>query len=58
MNTTRRHFISTALSSGAVAAALPAAAGAQFLNAPRHGLPGEFERTLCQARCHLEGACL
>ena len=43
MNTTRRHFISTALSSGAVAAALPAAAGAQFLNAPRHGLPGTLK---------------
>jgi hypothetical protein len=36
MNTTRRHFITTALSSGAVAAALPSAAGAQFLNA--HGM--------------------
>ncbi|HSY70373.1 MAG TPA: hypothetical protein VK813_17115, partial [Edaphobacter sp.] len=43
MNTTRRHFISNALSSGAVAAALPAAAGAQFLNAPRHGLPGTLK---------------
>ena len=43
MNTTRRHFITTALSSGAVAAALPSAAGAQFLNAPRHGLPGTLK---------------
>src|SRR5580700_8160397 len=43
MNTTRRNFITTALSSGAVAAALPAAAGAQFLNAPRHGLPGTLK---------------
>src|SRR5580658_7466096 len=43
MNTTRRHFITTALSSGAAAAAFPAAAGAQFLNAPRHGLPGTLK---------------
>ena len=43
MNTTRRHFITTALSSGTVAAAFPAAAGAQFLNAPRHGLPGTLK---------------
>ena len=43
MNTTRRHFITTALSSGAVAAALHSAAGAQFLNAPRHGLPGTLK---------------
>src|ERR1700723_4086780 len=43
MNTTRRNFITTALSSGAVVAALPTAAGAQFLNAPRHGLPGTLK---------------
>src|ERR1700759_4933518 len=43
MNTTRRHFISAALSSGVAAAALPATAGAQFLSAPRHGLPGTLK---------------
>src|ERR1700733_10818708 len=43
MNTTRRRFLKSALSSGAVAAALPSAAGAQFLNAPRHGLPGTLK---------------
>src|ERR1700733_8981551 len=43
MNMTRRHFIATTLSSGAVAAALPSAAGAQFLNTPRHGLPGTLK---------------
>src|ERR1700722_6902791 len=43
MNTTRRRFLTTELSSGAVAAALPSAAGAQFLNAPRHGLPGTLK---------------
>src|ERR1700679_102917 len=43
MNTTRRNFITSALSSGAVAAALSSAARAQFLNAPRHGLPGTLK---------------
>src|SRR6202041_2422182 len=43
MNTTRRRFLTSALSSGAVAAGLPSAAGAQFLNAPRHGLPGTLK---------------
>ena len=43
MNTSRRRFLSTALSSGAMAAALPVAAGAQFLNGPRHGLPGTLK---------------
>ena len=43
MNTTRRRFLKTALSSGAVAAALPSAVGAQFLNSPRHGLPGTLK---------------
>src|ERR1035441_5708974 len=43
MKASRREFISSVLSSGAVAAAMPAAAGAQFLNAPRHGLPGTLK---------------
>ena len=43
MTTTRRDFIASALSGGAVAAAFPSAAGAQFLNAPRHGLPGTLK---------------
>jgi hypothetical protein len=41
--TSRRSFIANVLSSGAVAAALPAAAGGQFLNAPRHGLAGTLK---------------
>src|ERR1700678_3942758 len=43
MIASRRQFITSALASGAAAAALPAAAGAQFLNAPRHGLPGTLK---------------
>ena len=43
MTTTRRDFIASALSGGAVAAAFPCAAGAQFLSAPRHGLPGTLQ---------------
>ena len=43
MKASRREFIASVLSSGAVAAAMPAAAGAQFLNAPRHGLPGTLK---------------
>jgi L-alanine-DL-glutamate epimerase-like enolase superfamily enzyme len=38
MSTTRRNFLASALAGGA--AALPTLAGGQFLNAPRHGLPG------------------
>src|SRR5271168_3979402 len=43
MKTSRREFVASALTGGAVAAALPTAAGAQFLNAPRHGLPGTLK---------------
>jgi L-alanine-DL-glutamate epimerase-like enolase superfamily enzyme len=43
MSASRRQFITNVLSSGAVAAAMPAAAGAQFLNAPRHGLAGTLK---------------
>ena len=43
MKTSRREFVASAFAGGAVAAALPAAAGAQFLNAPRHGLPGTLK---------------
>src|SRR5271154_7471739 len=43
MSTSRRQFIANVLSSGAVAAALPSAASGQFLNAPRHGLPGTLK---------------
>ncbi|GGA67873.1 mandelate racemase [Edaphobacter acidisoli] len=43
MKTSRRKFLATALSGGAAIAALPHAAHAQFLNAPRHGLPGTLE---------------
>ncbi len=43
MKASRRDFITNVLSSGAIAAAMPAVAGAQFLNAPRHGLPGTLK---------------
>ena len=43
MKTSRREFVASALAGGAVAAAMPAAASAQFLNAPRHGLPGTLK---------------
>jgi hypothetical protein len=43
MQTNRRNFIATALAGGAAAAALPFQARAQFLNAPRHGLPGTLQ---------------
>lgn len=43
MKTSRRKFLAVALSGGAATAALPRAAYAQFLNAPRHGLPGTLE---------------
>lgn len=41
-NFTRRQFMATAVS-GAAIAALPSAAHGQFLNAPRHGLPGTLQ---------------
>src|ERR1700679_1684245 len=40
MQTNRRRFIAAALAGGTAAAVLPNPARAQFLNAPRHGLPG------------------
>lgn len=40
MKTNRRHFLATAAAS---AAALPSQVAGQFLNAPRHGLPGTLE---------------
>jgi L-alanine-DL-glutamate epimerase-like enolase superfamily enzyme len=43
MSLTRRSLIQNALSTVAVAAALPHAGEAQFLNAPRHGLPGTLQ---------------
>src|ERR1700733_10949747 len=43
MHTDRRSFMTTALAGGVAAAALPFGAKAQFLNAPRHGLPGKLE---------------
>jgi L-alanine-DL-glutamate epimerase-like enolase superfamily enzyme len=42
MEINRRQLIAGALASGA-AAAIPKAASAQFLSAPRHGLPGTLE---------------
>lgn len=42
MGIDRRHFITAALA-GTAAATLPLKAQAQFLNAPRHGLPGTLE---------------
>ncbi len=43
MNATRRNFLTSALAGSAAAAALPHAALAQFLSAPRHGLPGTLQ---------------
>ncbi len=43
MHTDRRRFMTTALAGGVAAAALPFGARAQFLNAPRHGLPGTLQ---------------
>ena len=43
MKSSRRKFLTTALSGGAAGAVLPHSAYAQFLNAPRHGLPGTLE---------------
>lgn len=42
MKTNRRNFLAAALS-GSAAAAFPFASSGQFLNAPRHGLPGTLE---------------
>lgn len=42
MSFTRRRFMTSALTGGAIAAALPTSAFGQFLNAPRHGLPGSL----------------
>jgi L-alanine-DL-glutamate epimerase-like enolase superfamily enzyme len=43
MQSNRRSFITAALAGSTVAAALPFQARAQFLNAPRHGLPGTLQ---------------
>ena len=43
MHTDRRGFLTSALAGGIAAAALPLGAKGQFLNAPRHGLPGTLE---------------
>jgi L-alanine-DL-glutamate epimerase-like enolase superfamily enzyme len=43
MKSDRRSFLAAALSAGAATAALPYSARAQFLNAPRHGLPGTLK---------------
>ncbi|HEV2487177.1 MAG TPA: mandelate racemase/muconate lactonizing enzyme family protein [Terracidiphilus sp.] len=43
MQTNRRNFITAALAGSAVTATLPFQASAQFLNAPRHGLPGTLQ---------------
>jgi len=43
MHTNRRSFMTTALAGGVAAAAMPLGARAQFLNAPRHGLPGTLQ---------------
>ncbi len=42
MNSNRRHFLAAA-AAGVAATALPLHSAAQFLNAPRHGLPGTVE---------------
>jgi len=42
MSFTRRRFVTSAIS-GAASSALPAAGLDQFLNAPRHGLPGTLQ---------------
>ena len=42
MNTTRRNFFAAAAASAA-AAAMPPSLSGQFLNAPRHGLPGTLD---------------
>lgn len=43
MNTNRRHFLTSSLAAGAAAAVLPSSARGQFLDAPRHGLPGTLK---------------
>jgi L-alanine-DL-glutamate epimerase-like enolase superfamily enzyme len=43
MNIDRRNFLTRSLAGASAAAALPAAGVAQFLNAPRHGLPGTLQ---------------
>jgi L-alanine-DL-glutamate epimerase-like enolase superfamily enzyme len=43
MKSDRRSFLAAALSVGAVTATLPRSARTQFLNAPRHGLPGTLK---------------
>ena len=48
----RRRFLATALTSGA-AAASPAAFG-QFLNAPRHGLPGTLQERYAKCDATLQ----
>jgi L-alanine-DL-glutamate epimerase-like enolase superfamily enzyme len=42
VNTSRRNFFAAA-AAGAAAAAMPSSLSGQFLNAPRHGLPGTLE---------------
>ncbi len=42
MQTNRRNLIKTAIAAGA-SAIVPGSASAQFLNAPRHGLPGTLQ---------------
>ncbi len=49
----RRRFLTTALTSSAAAAASPAAFG-QFLNAPRHGLPGTLKERYAKLDAILE----
>ncbi|HEX4154764.1 MAG TPA: mandelate racemase/muconate lactonizing enzyme family protein [Acidobacteriaceae bacterium] len=44
----RRRFLATALTGSAAAAASPATALGQFLNAPRHGLPGTLQERYAQ----------
>jgi L-alanine-DL-glutamate epimerase-like enolase superfamily enzyme len=43
MPTNRRDFLTSALATGLTAGLIPAAAEGQFLNAPRHGLPGTLQ---------------
>jgi L-alanine-DL-glutamate epimerase-like enolase superfamily enzyme len=43
MQTNRRDFVASAFATGLAAATLSPVASAQFLNAPRHGLPGTLQ---------------
>ena len=43
MPTNRRDFLTSALATGLTASLVPVAAEGQFLNAPRHGLPGTLQ---------------